>query len=372
MGNKLVLIKRSNNTPQSAMSTKKIITETTNMFSGVEITNPLPSSETVDSNSLTAELKSNEIANEASPAQSSLILNSENKSLTSSMKLNEKAAEKWQPQYAHMIRPDARLDNLRRFHNIEQSPYVLPADVEEQDRLEIQHLVLTHCFGRLFHMPIEDIITKPGARILDVGCGPGSWARDFATAYPLCEVHAVDMAKTLFNGAETLPNIFFAEGNLLDGLPFPDNHFDAVFQRYLMLGIPKDKWDFTISELLRITKPGGFVECIEPNTKIEQVGPNGQKLVDGAYQAYVLRGLDADIYFNLPDRIKKSGLNVESQNFASLPIGWGGKVGELNSLNLKMAGESLKPFLMKVFDLTGQEFDKMISDGVEEHKTYKS
>ncbi|KAJ1556155.1 hypothetical protein HK096_001095, partial [Nowakowskiella sp. JEL0078] len=69
------------------------------------------------------------------------------KSLTESMKLNESAAEQWQPQFQHMLRDDARLDSLRRFHNIEDSPYILPADIEEQDRLEIQHQILTHIFG---------------------------------------------------------------------------------------------------------------------------------------------------------------------------------------------------------------------------------
>ncbi|KAJ1559963.1 hypothetical protein HK096_010521 [Nowakowskiella sp. JEL0078] len=141
------------------------------------------------------------------------------KSGAESISLNQKAAELWQPQFFHMMRPDARMDNSRRFHNIEESLYVLPADIEEQDRLEIQHAVLILGFGGLFRMPIHEIISKPGAKILDVGCGPGSWTRDVATKYPLCEVHAIDMAKSLFDGIEILPNTFFAEGNILERLP---------------------------------------------------------------------------------------------------------------------------------------------------------
>ncbi|KAJ1559766.1 hypothetical protein HK096_011164, partial [Nowakowskiella sp. JEL0078] len=73
--------------------------------------------------------------------------NSKGKSQVDSIALNERAAEFWQPQTYHMMRPDARLDNLRRFHSIQESPYFLPADMEEQDRLEAQHLVFKHCFG---------------------------------------------------------------------------------------------------------------------------------------------------------------------------------------------------------------------------------
>ncbi|KAJ1567892.1 hypothetical protein HK096_008288 [Nowakowskiella sp. JEL0078] len=286
--------------------------------------------------------------------------------------LNEKSAEHWQPQFYHMMRPDARLDNKRRFHNIEKSPYPLPADIEEQDRLEAQHAVLTFCFGGLFQMPIRDVLSRPGARVLDVGCGPGSWTRDVAGEFPLCEVHALDMAKTLFNGVEVLPNTYFVEGNVLEGLPYPDNYFDGVFQRYLGLAYPKDKWEIAIKELYRVTKPGGFVECVEPDGKFERLGPNSKKLYDGVFQAMRLRGLDMDIYWNLPELFQKAGLVETFEVPASLPIGWNGRVGELNLINVKMIGDSLKPFLMKTFGMTSEDFDKQNSDALEEYGKFES
>ncbi|KAJ1565725.1 hypothetical protein HK096_011209 [Nowakowskiella sp. JEL0078] len=293
-------------------------------------------------------------------------------SQTETIKLNESVAENWKPRYEHMLRPDARLDNLRRFHNIENSPYPLPADIEEQDRLEIQHLIITHCFGRLFTMPIHDILQKPGAKVLDIGCGPGSWTRDVANKYPRCEVHAVDMAKTLFDEVTTLQNTFFKQGNILEGLPYPDNYFDAVFQRYLILGIPKDKWSFAINEIRRVTKVGGYIECMEPCPKSENLGPNALKLNEGSIQAINLRGIDTDIYWNLADHFKVAGLKVESEIPASFPIGWGGKIGELNLLNAKMAYEGMKPFLIKAFGMSSQEFDKLSNDAMAEFSELKS
>ncbi|KAJ1565241.1 hypothetical protein HK096_003852, partial [Nowakowskiella sp. JEL0078] len=117
----------------------------------------------------------------------------EGNSKSESLDINEQAAELWQPQHYHLMRPDARLDNLRRFHSVEDSLYPLPADIQEQDRLEIQHVIVTHCFGGLFRMPIKDILSQPGSKVLDVGCGPGSWSRDVATEYPNCEVHAITL-----------------------------------------------------------------------------------------------------------------------------------------------------------------------------------
>ncbi|KAJ1562522.1 hypothetical protein HK096_008381, partial [Nowakowskiella sp. JEL0078] len=90
-----------------------------------------------------------------------------------------------------------------------------------------------------------------------------------------------DMAKTLFDGVETLPNITFATGNILDAYVSdlmikckdPDYHFDAVFQRLLIFGIPKDKWDTLIKELIRVSKPGRFIEIVEIDLNLENTGP---------------------------------------------------------------------------------------------------
>ncbi|KAJ1567769.1 hypothetical protein HK096_008720 [Nowakowskiella sp. JEL0078] len=266
-----------------------------------------------------------------------------------SLKLNEETSESWQPQ-------NYRLDNKRKFHNIVHSPYVLPADIEELDRLEIQHVIITHCFGKLFQMPIDKIISKSGAKILDVGCGPGSWTRDVANMYPLCEVHAIDMTKTFFNDIEKLPNTFFAVGNILEGLPYPDNHFD---------GIPKNMWEIAIKELVRVTKPGGFIECVEGSgSNLEQTGPLTKKLWDA--------GKTGPSNWNITDNMRNGGISIQAETPTSLPIGWGGKVGDLNLVNLKLIAESLKPFLMQAFEMNGEDFDKMCSKVVEEYPKYKS
>ncbi|KAJ1569957.1 hypothetical protein HK096_008539 [Nowakowskiella sp. JEL0078] len=208
-----------------------------------------------------------------------------------SVKLNEQIATNWKPERRHSLREDARVDYKRRFHAVTDSPYPLPADIEEQDRLEIQHLIFKHAFGGLFTMPVHEILSKQETLVLDVGCGPGSWAREVASKYPKSTIHAVDMAMTLFDGIDTFPNITFKVGNVLERLPYPDNHFDVVFQRLLTGGIPKIKWNDVIKELHRVTKPGGFIELVEPDIT-EKLGPTGQILIGGIYKALELRGLD--------------------------------------------------------------------------------
>lgn len=39
------------------------------------------------------------------------------------------------------------------------------------------------------------------------------------------------------------PNVDFAVANLAKTLPFPDNHFDFIFQRLLIMGLKNDDWN---------------------------------------------------------------------------------------------------------------------------------
>ncbi|KAJ1564206.1 hypothetical protein HK096_009137, partial [Nowakowskiella sp. JEL0078] len=290
-----------------------------------------------------------------------------------SVKLNEKIAANWKPELLHSTRNDAKLDHKRRYHAIEDSPYALPADLEEQERLEIQHIILTHAFGGLFTMPIHELLSKPGAIILDVGCGPGSWARDVAKMYPKTSVHAVDMAKTLFDGVGTLPNVTFVTANVLEKLPYPDNYFDAVFQRYLTFGIPKNRWDDVLRELNRVTKPGGHIELVEFDV-FQNLGPFGNILLGGMYEAFSHRGTDIEFAPQMKNRMQDViGLSIKSEIIRSFPIGWQGKFGEINLHNNMMAMASIKPMLMKSLEVSSELYDSMVKDMAIEfpiHKTY--
>ncbi|KAJ1561276.1 hypothetical protein HK096_005305, partial [Nowakowskiella sp. JEL0078] len=274
--------------------------------------------------------------------------------------LNEKIATNWKPEQS-LYGEGLRFDNNRKFHGIEDSPYPLPADLEEHDRLEIQHIIIKHSFGRLFTMPIVELLSESGTKVLDVGCGPGSWVRDIATTYPQADVHAVDIVKSLFDGVESLPNITFASGNVLEQLPYSDNCFDAVLQRFLTGGIPKVEWDKTILELYRVTKPGGYIELIEPDV-CQKLGSMGEILIGGIYKVLKLRGLDVEFASHMKSRIEGLGLNVESETVRLFPIGWEGKFGDMNKRNLEMFAYSMKPLMMKSLEVTNEKYDEMVNE----------
>ncbi|RIB11505.1 S-adenosyl-L-methionine-dependent methyltransferase [Gigaspora rosea] len=112
----------------------------------------------------------------------------------------------------------------RRYHNVESSVYPMPNDENEQDRLHFQHFLMRYLMQNNFSAPINHILTTPGAKILDVGCGAGSWSFDMATTYPNIEIYGLDISP--LQPTKTKPkNFTFVKSNILEGIPFEDNTF---------------------------------------------------------------------------------------------------------------------------------------------------
>ncbi|KAJ1557241.1 hypothetical protein HK096_008351 [Nowakowskiella sp. JEL0078] len=59
--------------------------------------------------------------------------------------VNMGAAKSWEP---NSEKAENQTDTSRSYHSVVGSPYALPKDLKEQDRLNLQHLLYRHSFGR--------------------------------------------------------------------------------------------------------------------------------------------------------------------------------------------------------------------------------
>jgi SAM-dependent methyltransferase len=90
---------------------------------------------------------------------------------------------------------------------------------------------------------------------------------------------AADFPSASFTGIDFSPvipkiikprNVFFVQGDILDGLPFEDNTFDFVHQRFLLFAYPLDKWQNVINDMVRVLKPGGYLEVFGNTYKMHE------------------------------------------------------------------------------------------------------
>lgn len=67
----------------------------------------------------------------------------------------------------------------------------MPNDEAEQERMDMQHHIYLMIFsGELYRAPIP----RKVGRVLDIGCGTGKWAIDFADMHPEADVVATDLS----------------------------------------------------------------------------------------------------------------------------------------------------------------------------------
>src|SRR5688572_8809464 len=99
----------------------------------------------------------------------------------------------------------------------------------------------------------------PLTLVVRISCGAGSWLFDMATKFSNPSFIGIDISPVIPQGIKP-QNVDFVHGNILDGLPFQDNTFDYVHQRLLIVGIPLDQWQGLVDEMVRVLKPGGYLE----------------------------------------------------------------------------------------------------------------
>jgi ubiquinone/menaquinone biosynthesis C-methylase UbiE len=207
--------------------------------------------------------------------------------------------------------------------------------------------------------------------VLDLACGPGSWALEVARAYPEMTITGVDLSKTMIDYARALAqvkllhNVDFAVMDVTVPLSFADASFDFVNGRLLSSFMRQGTWLPALREWARVLVAHGvfcFTEAAWPRTN------------SSAFETYtnlILRALWLSGQSPSPDEeragvtplmagfLRATGYQDIQQAKHILDFSTGGDGHRAWYENCRIALKLLQPFLIKMNVTDSEEIDTL-------------
>jgi SAM-dependent methyltransferase len=202
--------------------------------------------------------------------------------------------------------------------------------------------------------------------ILDVGTGTGIWAFEMQALFPHALIVGVDVSLQSLP-QPVPPTCLFVRANVLEGLPFPDAQFCYTHQRLLVAAIPARSWPSVVRELVRVTRPGGWIELVEASDVFQPAGPATRRLLQWLAESSRARGFEAEILRRLGDLLQQAGcIDVTSLDIP-VPLGrWAGTTGQLLRTDLWHAFEALTEPVCAHLQLPPAVFETVLHEAAEE------
>ena len=156
-------------------------------------------------------------------------------------------------------------------------------------------------------------------KLLDVACGTGHLLRMLGAALPDARLFGVDLSPHyLARARETLPrelDVSLVCENA-EKLPFPDAHFDAATNVFLLHEMPADVRARVLAEMARVVRPGGLV-VVADSLQLGDAPELHRELnafPDRFHEPYYLSYIRDD----LAVRVREAGLSVSEEKLAFL------------------------------------------------------
>ncbi|GLV60154.1 hypothetical protein KDH_69770 [Dictyobacter sp. S3.2.2.5] len=248
--------------------------------------------------------------------------------------------------------------------------YMLPKDLGEIQRLDFQHYLLRYAFKGNHLAPV-----KQPQNILDVACGTGRWMYEMAQTFPQASLVGIDMVtpQSLKSNLNFPRQCMFKQGNVAQGLPFVHDSFDFVHQRLLILGLQATAWPPLLQNLIRVTRPGGWIELVESDLICRRLGPQTARLGQWVHEISVRRGVDPSYPQRLGLQMQQMGLVNVSMQKVSIPLGrWGGHIGSMMLQDMMAVIKATRSLVSAYAGISPEEYDRMTGTIFKEFEQYRS
>ncbi|KAJ2959229.1 hypothetical protein NQZ79_g5332 [Umbelopsis isabellina] len=266
------------------------------------------------------------------------------------------------------VKTDTQILHGRTFHDL-KSPYFLPKDDEESDRLHEEHFLIKEGLGG--NVLGQDLLTKKlqdGAMVLDIGCGPGTWLLDLATEYPSSLFHGLDIASVFPNQIRP-PNVNFKVGDARDELPYDPNTFDLVQVRLMATAFQSHEWEIVYRNMYRVLKPGGYLQIIEPDLRlccerdrlISDFSTKGEDKIQMA-EFQMKRRQDPDIIRKLTTILQHNHFDIVIDKHLQTPLGWSSTLHKIAGEDYIRGMKAAAPLVAREFELSVPDYERMLNE----------
>ncbi|CAG8608837.1 18_t:CDS:2 [Ambispora gerdemannii] len=208
-------------------------------------------------------------------------------------------------------------------------PYI-PEKDSEVDRFQIAHHFIREIWDRNYSSPLHSELER-GIKVLDIGCGPGTWVCDMASDYRKSEITGIDK-RSIFPTEKPF-NVNFRTGDILKGLDFPAGSFHFIHIRFMGIWFTRPQYEeIIIPELLRLLVPGGWLELVENEIKVYHPGALMDRYMTTLHNKLV--NTDRDPFFfdtGIGDCLRSTGqLENIKHDKKALPFGiWDRRYGKV-------------------------------------------
>ncbi|CAB4425692.1 unnamed protein product [Rhizophagus irregularis] len=247
----------------------------------------------------------------------------------------------------------------------EEYRFPIPDDVDIPFS-QMLHYVHRFIWQGNFSSPVEERLKSSSsrARVLNVKCGEGAWLKDNAKLYQTADFFGCDITATL--QYDVSPS--FLKADILDGLRYYDkNTFDFI---YLQFGLyTENEWrDKVIKELVRLCKPGGWIEILDCENQFYNERDTTSRLGQ-AYRLYLdskqINPLVSSLFEEFLSNTNQI-IKIHKEEKECILGVKGGRVGKYLLQNIVTTWKNSKVLISESMGITQDQYDKLIQQFINE------
>jgi ubiquinone/menaquinone biosynthesis C-methylase UbiE len=265
---------------------------------------------------------------------------------------------------------------MNRDHQELPSTYVVFGQHNQQElqRLILQDHLITQAMGGV--LPEQDD-PKRFHRILDVGCGPGSWCLETAKQYPDMQVFGIDISHQMIAYAReqailhgVAERVEFAVMDALLYLAYPHDFFDLINLRFGLSFVRMWEWSKIFTEMLRVCKDNGTIRITESSLVHQSSSPSLTRwqqrcLTALQFAGYLPDGNPLGVIPQLDLFLERHGIRLVHTKPYHLAFDAGTPECAVYTQNVFHAMQTLRPFLQRWIRL-GDDYDEVCKQAQKE------